>query len=218
LERGDHAVILMVGMHQDAHFLFFPSVTMTYHEAILIVPNVELHDGSGPFAHLIQLQLDHVIPTVLGWLVGYPKVWSRVTPQRHGVQVDSRSGRPRSFHVAFEPHGDEGSPRDFEHFAACEKYFKQMLVSKLPSVTSPSGITVVSQFDWQLDKARLQPLTATLQGNFDLPGLNGHRTWKGIDVDRFGAFRLHCPFELVAPFSADAPEVQKQLAAETVYR
>jgi len=163
------------------------------------------HVYPGPFLYMPRLHLNRVWPYILGKLIGLEKVVSTVTPTDANYEVSSPANGEVLFRAAFEPYGEIAGTDHFSKFTM----FRNLL--DLPLLSGFLGDILYVYFDWGWDHAFLQPIRGRIECLADnIPAMpKGAFEFTGINDDAVGAFRLHIPWELVAPFRRN--ELVKEL-------
>lgn len=171
-----------------------------YSEVCIGIIGVKLdhpaHAYPGPFLFMPRLHLNRLYPTFLGWMVGLRKTWSRVSASETNYEVREQFSGRNLYRASFKPHGEIGPP---ERFANLPR-FQQLL--EYPMVSSLFGDVVYSYFDWGWEHSFVQPISGQLEClSDDIPCMpRGSFEFAGLDRSDSCAFRVHLPWELVAPF------------------
>ncbi|MGC2656376.1 MAG: hypothetical protein WA324_00255 [Bryobacteraceae bacterium] len=188
-----------------------------YSEVCIGLLGVELNNPAhvypGPFLFMPHLHLNRFYPTFLGRLTGLAKIWNRVNPSDENYHVHDRSTGNKLYRAEFEPYGEIAAPERFTNLAP----FLKLL--ELPLVTCLLGDILYTYFDWGWEHSFVQPVRGRLECfSDDVPCMpRGCFEFGGIDQDVSGAFRVHVPWELVAPFRRNAI-VKQFLDARTAER
>jgi len=175
-----------------------------YSEVCIGILGVKLDDPAhvypGPFLFMPRLHLNRLYPTFLGLTVGLAKTWSRVRPSDENYTVHERFTGRQLYRAEFEPYGEIGPPERFTNLGPLLKLLELPLVSRL------LGDILYTYFDWGWDHSFVQPIRGHLECFSDeVPCMpRGRFEFAGIDQDASGAFRVHLPWELVAPFRRNA--------------
>lgn len=211
---GNHPVCYCFGFHQNVlsgwmlklnrQNLGIKFKGIDYSEVCIGILGVRLDDPAhvypGPFLFIPRLHLNRLYPTFLGWMVGLAKVWSRVSPTDENYAVHDRFTGRELYRAEFEPYGEIGPPERFTNLGP----FLQLL--ELPLLTRLLGDILFTYFDWGWDHSFIQPVRGRLECFSDaVPCMpRGSFEFEGIDRNASGAFRVHLPWELVAPFRRNA--------------
>ena len=175
-----------------------------YSEVCIGILGVKLDDPAhvypGPFLFMPRLHLNRLYPTFLGWMVGLEKAWSRVSPSDENYAVHERFTGRKLYRAEFEPYGEIGPPERFTNLGPFLKLLELPLLSRL------LGDILYTYFNWGWEHSFIQPIRGRLECFSDkVPCMpRGCFEFGGIDEDASGAFRVHLPWELVAPFRRNA--------------
>jgi hypothetical protein len=215
IHEGKHPLVLIFGYTQNLRRIWWPLPGMSYLEFLVGIPNIMLVDKDGNaedkydfrFFYIPLLHLNRFYPTLIGWLVGYRKRWSRVTATENSYTVKTLFLGRDILHAEFGP-----KPKDAELAAAAShdtELWSQLL--NQPNLNPFGDTHLFLHFHWDWAGAKeIEPITATVTVYRDLPGLSpGKYDIGGMDVTRFidaeapppGAVRFCSPFELLPPFS-----------------
>jgi hypothetical protein len=207
IHNGQHAMIYMFGCTQNLHRAWCRLPGMTYLEFVACIPHVRILRKGGfeaPFCYLPQLRLNRFYPTVLGWLVGYPKIWSRVDAGSSDYQVRTLLGGKPILRADFTPFGEQRNPAKDENLS----HWRDLLSEPHANAFGSADLLFL-HYHWAWDNGLMQAVSAKLDVQAELPGLKaGHYEWQPInfgawngDMAPEGAFRLTSPFDLLSPFS-----------------
>lgn len=208
--RNRHPVVIMIGKQQNVRPEFaHPDLTalqMNYLEAIVAVPYVQWEDATPPdpptFVCSKVLYLDQALPTVLGWLAGFPKRVGQLNSTDTTWDVNSNDGQPLlNFQLTVDQQTPPRNPSDFPNFAPLRSLFQQTHVGRL---IDPPGelfdVYACAKLDLRLDQAKMSPIKVqgTLSPEF-CPAVPTTFSFNGIDVSPLGAFRLITRWRLTPP-------------------
>jgi len=223
IHQGKHPIVLIFGYTQDLHRAFWPFPGMTYLEFLVGIPNIELDDGKKyicRFFYLPVLRLNRFYPTLLGWLVGYRKKWSRVWATENTYSIRSLLTGRKILDAVFTPQGPTPDQVTTDGWKATTDCWKNLL--EQPNVNPFGDNQLFLHFHWEWANAKnIEPVTATLRVYEEIPGLSpGTYTFKGIELGQWedqkapeGAVRFCSPFELLSPFSRTVLEVHEKRKA-----
>ena len=79
---GGHPLLYSLGQQRNVKLACMPFGGSNYNETLFGVCSVGVRMAggpAGPFSYMTQLRLDSLVATVIGRLLGYPKVLSRIT-------------------------------------------------------------------------------------------------------------------------------------------
>lgn len=202
IHDGKHSLVLMFGYTQNLKRVFWPFSGMTYLEFLVGVPNLQLDTNQKyitRFFYLPVLHLNRFYPTLLGWLVGYRKRWSRMEAGENTYTIRTLFSGKKILEAKF---GVD---------AALEKFDGQHWEDLLnqPQVNPFGDDKLFLHFHWDWDDAAFRPVTADLTLYEEIPGMSpGTYHFQSIEVGQWrdgmapeGSIRIVCPFELLAPFS-----------------
>ena len=206
IHEGKHSVIYMFGYTENLRAVWDPLPGMNYVEFAVGIPNVRVkrnHGYDAPFFFLPQLRLDRLYPTILGWMLGYQKIWCWVNGQDRTYTIRTLLGR-RLLEAKFTPMGTTS------HTFVEPNYQHWKTLLNQPQV-NPFGKAdlLYLHYHWDWEHAIIQPVSAEIEVHADIPGLPaGSYQFPPIDQTHWigemaptGAFRVCVPFELLAPFS-----------------
>lgn len=191
--------ILSFGLQQYVRPMWSPkSISFTYLECISGLPGLTRDGQSGAqrYSTMLKLYLDSWVATVLGELIGLPKVRSEVRSQAEGMEVRTREGQPL-IRAEFTPRGPVMNPGDSPFWAPYGEMFEQVNVSRL-FIGPLIGTTV----RFSLEDALMQSVSARVTSEGEtLPGLKpGENRFPGIDEDPVnGALQLRLPWRMSWP-------------------
>jgi hypothetical protein len=206
-----HGVNLAFGFQRDVHpdgLDWLPGCN--YMEFVLGVPNVYLSQPvngfRGPCAVLTRLELNQLLPVILGRTLGLPKRLARVETTEYSFRILSFLGNQLFIEGSFEPYGDVVAPASLDGFNDIISTFSQPGVSHVPGL----GL-VFSQYRWFWDLGVGQ-LT---NGNISID-----EGWGGGDYGRRGNVGHNCPgaWRVHVPWTMQAftkPQPQPQAAGTT---
>ena len=208
---GAYPVILIFGCINDASNRVYPFLGMNYLEVFSAIPGVYLDKldaasggFAGPFVYPYHGYLNHLLPTVLGWLASYPKVWKQVDYERVSVESNHDSFRVRPLFggdllATVEIDSDENFEPlpTFPRIGMIERLLSPNIIhEKLIGSGFTRSAFDLSFFDsaaaWNLPHVELQVNDPKL-----FPGLVGAHSWKGLQDEQYGAVRLCLAFRLV---------------------
>lgn len=217
IHENQHAVVLLFGYTQDLHRAWWHLPGMSYLEFLIGIPNIRFDRDRGyvsPFFFLPVLHLDRFYPTLLGWLVGYKKRWSRISAQENTYSISTLFTGQKILDATFikRPVDAMVKPQDWE----------QLLNE--PHITVFGDSNLFLHFHWDWEHKIMEPVDVELTVYEDIPGFSaGKYSFKGIEEQRWhdtsapeGAVRFCVPFELLAPFSRKVlDESQEKAQAAT---
>jgi len=205
--QGQHPVCFMFCLQKDVRPLMLSS-GLTYLEFILAVPYLQWQTETGayrgPFIFMPRLYLDHWLPIVLGWFYGFAKERARMQMAQDSYDIRGYLLNKPIIAAQFRPQGDPGPPSAFPLFTPLQEIFRQPFVAK-----TAVGLFSCSIFDFKLDQAQMQSIEADVHISEEfVPGLpTGDFPVKGIDSTPLGAFYIHLPWTLSAPFECSCLNV-----------
>jgi hypothetical protein len=202
IHDGQHALILLFGYTENLHFAWWPLRGMNYLEFAVAVPHVKVDDGVkyvDDFFYLPILHLNRFYPVILGWMVGYRKLWSRFRTTDRTYGVETLLTGKKILDAEFSPCQTED--------CANTDHWKVLLEE--PHLNPFLGDKLFLHYHWEWSKAKLEPVDTNLMLHQDLPGLSaGSYSFKGIETGKWsdgrapmGGVRFTVPFELLLPFS-----------------
>jgi hypothetical protein len=192
-----HPVNLAFGFQRDVHpdgLGWLPA--SNYLEFVLGVPNLYLaepHEGfRGPVSVLARLDLNRILPVILGRLLGLPKKLARIHTSEFSFRILSFLGDTLWVNGSFQPSGRIGQPGTFPDFADIIRTFAQPCASR-----TPDGDLVFSRYDWFWDLGIAQETGADI--TIDTGWGQGHYVHQGtVSEECPGAWRLRVPWTLQA--------------------
>jgi hypothetical protein len=208
-EQGLHPVLFMFGRQSNVRPNFLALPGLFYEELIVAIPYVQWKgDGytyRGPYVYAPRLYLDHVLPVLLGWIPGYPKLLSHIRGGKGAFKVRSLMRGNSLIQARFCARGDFCKMADFPHFAATAAMLRQPILGRALLV----GPFVGTFLNFELEKALIEPVEGELR--IDHPFLRGLpvevRKSQGIDEISLGAFRFIVPWNVGPPFMPSSPHV-----------
>lgn len=204
---GMHPLVIGLGIQQNVRPMWRKPPGMTYLELVVWIPDVQLKaqygEPRGPFLWLTRLHLDQLVPTMIGWLYGYPKHWSRVETPNPFFKV-STLFRGRGLLVADLQVGPKlGFATQLPHL---QVWLDRLEDQPILSRRGPWGKFLCTHFHWEwtLDHVRAARVDVNVLGSA-IPGLApGQRTYRGAaDSSAFDhrlAFVMSVPWRLTFPF------------------
>ena len=212
-QNGQHPLILLFGYTQDLRRAWWPLPGMSYLEFVIGIPNVRMKDVDGyqgPFFYIPQLRLRRFYPTFLGWLVGYKKIWSRMSAGDASYSIQTLLSGNQILDAQFTRMDSADAQVDLvddnEELAHWQAFLNQ------PHLNPFGDETLFLHFHWDWKHTSIKPVDATLKLHQPIPGMAaGEYKYTGIKKGQWlsksgvppGAVRLCSPFELLAPFSRD---------------
>lgn len=210
VSQGCYPVVLLFGAIQNAHNREHPFFGMNYFEMFSAIPGVYLKTPdprspgfTGPFIYPYRGYLNHLIPTVLGWLAGYPKHWKRITADRQSLASVNDN-------FVIYPLLGGTNPILTANFTTSADYYSLKQFSRFPEIArllSPNiihggmfGKHVMSAFDLDFDNSlawNLAEVNVQINEPDVFPGLVGSHSWKGLQNEFYGAVRLLIPWRLL---------------------
>jgi Acetoacetate decarboxylase (ADC) len=207
--ESKHPVLLAFGQHRHARLTEFQFLfdNVTYLESSISIPFVqfkeEQQESSGKnFIYMPRLYLNNFRATLGGNLFwGFNKELGNINPENQfsqTYQVNSYIYDQPITSLNFEISGNCGNPSDFLNFSVIRKMMDQPLALKTMGGVGPY---VRAHFDWNFDKAKIQPIKATVNiFQQYVPGLElGTFSVEGIDKVELGAFQMENPWVLHLP-------------------
>jgi Acetoacetate decarboxylase (ADC) len=204
---GLHPVLFMFGRQSNVRPNFVPVPGLFYEELIVAIPYIQWRDDRyayrGPYVYPPRLYLDHLLPTLLGWIPGYPKRLARIRAEEHTFQVSHLFRDQPVIHARFSSKGEPRPMGDFPLFSATAAMLGQPILGKAFLV----GPFVGTFLNFELERALIQPADAELW--IDRQFLGGLPVGKiqtpGIDEVPLGAFRFIVPWNVGPPFMPSSP-------------
>lgn len=225
IHKGKHPLVLIFGYTQDLRRIWWPLPGMSYLEFLVGIPNIMLVDKEGNPEHKFEfrffyiplLHLSRFYPTLIGWLVGYRKRWSRVTATENSYTVKTLFLGRDILHAEF---GTKPVPAELAAVASRDTERWSKLLNQ-PNVNPFGDTNLFLHFHWGWAdaKQKIEPITATVTVYQGLPGLPpGKYDISRMDVSHFidleappaGGVRFCSPFELLPPFSKKLLERHQQ--------
>ncbi len=168
--EGTHPITLLMGEERDV----YPSPPrwprLGYQEFAVVVPFVRWREPAGyypgPFLFTPHLFIDKRLPIALGrYLFGFAKARARMRFNLEGVRIEDPVDGAPLFEARFEVHEREPG-------LAARRTIERLLQQPSISEQRP-GRFVCSGFNWNLDAARVRPMTARVKAFQPfLPGLD----------------------------------------------
>jgi hypothetical protein len=197
---GKHPVVYLFGLNQNLRRDWVPFHGIDYLEAGVGVPNILAVDGTVPHFYIVKLWLNRLYPTVLGWMVGYPKVLRQFRTTQTTYEIRSWIlGRPQ-LRATFRQSGAITGPEALPNAAQWLNYLAQ------PQLNLPIyGGHVDMEYDLRWAHAMIQPASVEVEALAEgLPLLPpGKYVWPGIDEAVQGVMIARVPFELTCPLPED---------------
>ncbi len=207
-----YPVVLGFGTFENARSARHPFLGLNYNEFLAAIPQVLLPDPKypypGPYLYPYRLYLNRLLPTILGRLSGYPKIWERVSlspapdpPHTYVFKVGKLLTGQSLLELTFTCSDDFHRIGHFPKFNEISRLLIPNIVATgLLSVPIRSffSLDLSNAVGWNVPAATLKVNDRSL-----FPVLPGTHTWKGIQQEkRYGAIRLYLPWQLT---SADDP-------------
>jgi hypothetical protein len=179
---------------------------LAYHEQTFAIPYTCLTSGSGPFAFMPQLYLDHSFVTVAGFAFwGFWKTMARISLGAGNYTVAGLDGRLLAS-LSWNTGEERGlaSADTFPHLTPVRRMLSQPIVTMLPASAGP--FFALTDFTRNWSAAMVRPLGTKLQVEPDYArGFYGGRYpgagWSpGIDESTLGSFELRSPWWLSFPY------------------
>lgn len=199
---GCYPLMVALGLQQYLGPAWCPTaLCWTYLECIIGFPcarwKARTGPGGGPFWWMHRLYLNSSLATLLGQIVGYPKILSRLTTTESSYTVETLSSGQQLLRAEFVP--CQNVVRSFEspECSILQELLRRPAVSR---TVLGSLIFVEQQLD--LSAALLQPVQARLVVSHSdvIPGLEpGSYDFAGIEKDTFGACRVRFPWSMKPP-------------------
>jgi len=198
---GKHPVMIAFGFQQHVRAAIAPpSVYFSYLEFVVFLPNVRLSKPRrgfrGPFTMMCKLYLNRLLPTILGRIIGYPKVLSRVETTETSYKIHSLFRGVPILSAEFKLAGDPMKLAASSNLRQFENAFSQPVGSR-----GMFGTMLCAFFQYQADQAQVQPVEAQVEVFVDgVPGLpKGRHNWRGVTADPAGACRMRFPWTMAVP-------------------
>ena len=205
LPNGNHPALISFGYDMCVRPAIVPSFFGdSYLEFIVFIPSVRLSGNGngyrGPFTVMTHLELNDLLATILGRILGYPKVCRRMRTTMSSYEIRTLFGNKPLMEAEFQPKGDIGHPFASPAFKPFADFFAQPVVSR-----SMLGPLLYTRFQPLAEEALFQPLDAKITiHEQDVPGLPaGIHYRKGIHEDTIDAFRLYLPWQMSASLSRE---------------
>jgi hypothetical protein len=192
-----HGVNLAFGFQSNVHpdgLNFLPGCN--YMEFVLGIPNVYLEQPingfKGPCAVLTRLELNQLLPVILGRALGLPKFLSRIMTTENSFRVVSFWRSILWINGVFNPHGTVCRPAALPNFSDIISTFSQPGVSHAPGL----GL-IFSQYKWYWDLGIGQETEAIV---------NIHEGWGGGRYTRQNGIGENCPgaWRVKVPWTMEA--------------
>ena len=200
-DAGKHPVLFSFGFNEHFGPVWLPAKTISYMELLVSIPDTQLKDKShgyaGPFYYPVRLWLNRLFPTVVGGLLGYPKMLGRVPTTADSCDIHKLFGGALA-RVKFTPCGISGPIAKIPAFGSWMRHANQPIVTKI-FFSDP----LFTHFQWEWDLAKGQQLEVEMEVfSADFPVLGpGTYRWSPLQEGTSGAILVSSPFEWQIPFS-----------------
>jgi hypothetical protein len=190
-----HPVNIAFGYQRNIHATGLGLLPgFNYMELVIAIPDLCLSPAvdhfSGPCSTFLRLDLNELVPIILGRVVGWPKMLRR-------IQTDANSFRIINFWLnsllvsgTFQPFGKIGHPGQFSAFADIMRTFAQPVVSH-----SILGHLMFNRLTWHWDRVVLQEVDADLSVRAGF-GVGHYVRTRGANDKCQGAWRVLSPWNL----------------------
>ncbi|MBZ5593506.1 MAG: acetoacetate decarboxylase family protein [Acidobacteriia bacterium] len=211
-----HPVLFSFGLNEHFGPVWMPVKTISYMELLVSIPDTQLkgkRDGYvGPFYFPPRLWLNRLFPTVVGRLLGYPKMLGRVPTTADSCTIRRLFGGEIA-RLKVTPCGISGPIAKIPGFGRWMRRANQPIATKV-FFSSP----LFTHFQWEWNLAKGQQAEVTLEViSADFPVLaRGTYRWSPLQEGQSGAILVSSPFEWQIPFSRkilDESAAEKQMAA-----
>lgn len=216
---GKHPVTLIFGWEENIRPVFAFWKGPSYAEFVIALPDVRLKGAtggySGPFFFMPQLRLIRFYPILLGILVGYNKIPTRLpaTEDTFFMKTAILGRTMAEYRVRFRGGTGELSEARTPAMDVWLRRLNQPMVARLFF----TGI-LFTHYQWEWDKAKVRLVDSTLKVALDgIPGYPpGQYAWGAFSEESgTGAMAVFLPFEWLAPFDRKVlDEHQARLAAK----
>lgn len=202
---GKHPLIMLVGRQSNVRREGVPrekspcltalGLAMTYLEIIVAVPFVCHGADVTTLVCSTKLVLEDRIPTMLGWLCGFPKSVGRLCWQGPRYHAETMRCCPL-LDGTFYDRGTYQPPSSYPNFGSLRAIFEQTHIGRLMHLP-----LVCTHLDFQLDThAAIRPIEGSVRIFPHLcPLLSGTYNIQPLDHCPLGGFRLQTSWRLPAP-------------------
>jgi hypothetical protein len=204
---GLHPVLFTFGRQSNVRPNFVPVPGLFYEELIIAIPYVQWRDDRyayrGPYVYPPRLYLDHLLPTLLGWIPGYPKRLARIQAEEHTFRVSDLFRDQEVIRSRFSSKGEPRPMGDFPLFSATAAMLGQPILGRAFLV----GPFVGTFLNFELERALIQPVECEMWIDRPFPRNlpAGSLRTPGIDEIPMGAFRFIVPWNVGPPFLPASP-------------
>ena len=204
--EGKHPIILTLGIQQNVRPSFLSFIPgMSYIECIVGVPDLRLKpsvsDDREPCAYLSRIELDRLVPMILGRIIGLPKRLSWIQSESVEISIRSFFGAAIS-DSEIRPYGPTGPAASFAGFEPIREMLRQPVVTR-----TWTGRLGYCYFFWEWDKCMMRSARGRMDALADLPCLPaGQYDWKGgFEDGSVGASWVHVPWVAAGPLKTRLP-------------
>lgn len=207
---GKHPVLFSFGFNEHFGPVWLQLKTISYMELLVSIPDTQLKDKSrgyvGPFYYPLRLWLNRLFPTVVGRLLGYPKLLGRIPTTADSCGIHKLFGGAIA-RVKFTPSGISGPISKIPAFGFWTRRANQPIVTKV-FFSDP----LFTHFQWEWNVAKGQQVEVELEVfSSDFPVLGpGTYHWSPLQEGASGAILVSSPFEWKIPFPLRSLDVSQQ--------
>lgn len=207
ISNGDYPMVLSFGAIENARNRNFTFLGINYLEAFSAIPGIYLKDpekGSvGPFLHPLRGYLNQLMPVVLGWVSGYPKVWSRVDFQRDSLHADHDAFLVNSLLTNKEVISARFELSPIYQVGSDNRRLQKIVSLLYPNIVGVSlfgnPIRTIFEFAWEEAVAwDIVSVKLDLDSNRFAPSLKGTTSWQQIAHDVWPPVRIKVPWRLLS--------------------
>ena len=211
-----HPVLFSFGFNQHFGPVWMPIRTLNYMELLVSIPDTRLKGCSSgyfePFYYPPRLWLNRLFPTVVGRMLGYPKMLGRIPTTADSCTIRRLFGGEIA-RIKITPCGVSGPIGKIPGFGRWMRRANQPIATKV-FFSGP----LFTHFQWEWNLAKGQQAEVKLEViSKDFPVLGpGTYRWTPLKEGESGAVLVSSPFEWQIPFSRkilDEFAAEKQMAA-----